>query len=82
MNGKLSFRKLQTGEPIWMNDPNDNGGLTAHSVAEIKYCLEIAMADPTCCLDRSRRWIKRHVHRPDGQTARRFYEMLFELVCA
>jgi hypothetical protein len=82
MNGKLSFRKLQTGEPIWMNDPNDNGGLTAHSVAEIKYCLNRAIADPRCCLDRSRRWIKRHVHRPDGQTAHRFYNMLLEFVNA
>jgi len=81
IRGKVSFRKPELGEPIWMNDPDDNGGFTAHNVAEIKDCLSIAMADPTCCLDRSRRWIDRHVHQPDGQTARRFCDMLFEFVC-
>jgi hypothetical protein len=72
----VAFRTVAKKEPLWMNHPEDNGGITARSLAEVQAGILQGLQDPSCCKERSARWIQRHVHQPDGRSARRFVETL------
>jgi hypothetical protein len=47
-----------------MNDPNDNGGLSATTPAEAFLALDAALSNPDCCKQSSSDWLARHVAFP------------------
>jgi hypothetical protein len=71
--GRFGYRRVKGDEPLWMNDPTDNGGLTVRSLDETRNAILQGLEDPDCCKERSAEWISRHIHRPDGHTAERFH---------
>ncbi|MCP4676179.1 MAG: hypothetical protein GY854_11860 [Deltaproteobacteria bacterium] len=79
-NGKVSYRTVKAEEALWMNEPKDNGGLTARSFDELKAGIIRGLNKPECCAERSADWIARHVHQPDGKTAQRFFQVLRDFV--
>ncbi|MDD5308024.1 MAG: hypothetical protein PHU25_11940 [Deltaproteobacteria bacterium] len=60
----------------WMNPPEDNGGLTAFDAESALAAIDEALTKPDCCRERARDWLDRHIHAPDGRTARRMADAL------
>jgi hypothetical protein len=54
-----------------MNQPEDNGGLTAYDAGEALAAVDRALTEPDCCRDRARLWLENHVEGIDGQASRR-----------
>ncbi|MBN1609155.1 MAG: hypothetical protein JW940_21175 [Polyangiaceae bacterium] len=63
-------------QPPWMNDPSDNGGLSAFDDDGALTALDRALAEPDCCRERAHAWVGRHVWRPDGHTCERLQQAL------
>jgi len=68
-------------EMEWMNQPEDNGGLTAYDAREALAAVDRALTEPECCRDRARRWLEDHVDGIDGQASRRLADAIAGL-CA
>jgi hypothetical protein len=60
----LHRRLRKSSMPLWMNDPNDNGGLSATTPAEAFVALDAALSNPDCCKRSSSDWLARHVSFP------------------
>jgi hypothetical protein len=69
-------------ETEWMNQPEDNGGLTACDAEEAEARIEQALTEPDCCRVRARDWLARHVARSDGQASRRLGDAIARLSAA
>lgn len=61
----LHPRRRKSAAPRWMNDPRDNGGLTAVTANEALAAIDRALEDPGCCRERARRWLMDHVAFPE-----------------
>ncbi|MDJ0763462.1 MAG: hypothetical protein QNJ97_10775 [Myxococcota bacterium] len=77
--GRVSYRTVKAEEALWMNDPEDNGGLTARSLVQLKDGIRRGLEDSECCAARSADWIARHVYKSDGHTAQRLIQALYNL---
>lgn len=60
------------GSDFWMNDPHDNGGLSAENADAALEAVTRALAEPDCCRERSRDWLAAHVAAPPESAAARF----------
>ncbi|HNW82924.1 MAG TPA: hypothetical protein PKG52_08550 [bacterium] len=76
--GRVSYRTLSGNEQIYMNDPEDNGGITAWNLQGVADGIIHGLENPDCCREKSRSWIDRHIYKPDGSSAMRFFEVLQE----
>lgn len=76
-SGLLTSRKADQ-EEAWMNEPTDNGGLTAFNADEVLAAVERGLLDPSCCEERAAAWIRKHVADADGHTCERFADALRE----
>jgi hypothetical protein len=76
---RVRYRTLGRDEPLWMCDPEDNGGLTVRGGDEAVDAVVRALGEPGCCRARSASWISRHVHAVDGRTAERLGKVLADL---
>jgi hypothetical protein len=63
--------QVKQREEIWKLSPDEHGGLRAQSFDELLSQLEEALADPTCCRDRARAFMRRYLTQVDGQSAQR-----------
>jgi hypothetical protein len=70
-SGLLTSRTADS-EEAWMNEPTDNGGLTACSEDEVLTSVDRALTEPHCCEDRAAAWLREHVAGVDGRTCERF----------
>ena len=77
-NGKLKYRTLKGDEPAYMNDPDDNGGISVSIQEDLSRVVLDCFDQPDLCKRRSAEWIANHIHEPDGNTCRRFYNELKE----
>jgi hypothetical protein len=68
------------GPTAWMNAPEDNGGLTARDPAAALAAIDRALSEPSCCRERSRAWLARHVSDPEGGASARLADALERLV--
>jgi hypothetical protein len=75
--------RARPAEPAaeWMNQPEDNGGLTAYDAGEALTAVDRALTEPDCCRERARRWLDDHVEGSDGQASRRLADAIAGL-CA
>jgi hypothetical protein len=64
----------------WMNQPEDNGGLTAYDGEGALAAVDRALTDPDCCRERARQWLEAHVAGVDGQASRRLGDAIAALV--
>jgi hypothetical protein len=74
--------RARPSEPkvAWMNQPEDNGGLTAYDADGALAAADRALTDPGCCRERSRAWLERHVAGVDGHASRRLGDAIAALV--
>jgi hypothetical protein len=63
-----------------MNQPEDNGGLTACDADGALAAVDRAFAEPDCCRSRSAAWLEGHIHGRDGHTSERMAEVIEALV--
>jgi hypothetical protein len=60
----------------WKLSPNEIGGLRARSFPELLAAVEQALADEHCCDQQAADFCRHYVEKADGQTCRRFHELL------
>jgi hypothetical protein len=65
-SGSLKAVKSEQAE-LWMNDPADNGGFTAHDAEEALAAISTALTEPESCIVRSKAWLESHMLPADGQ---------------
>jgi hypothetical protein len=65
-----------------MNDPYDNGGLSAANVEQALAAMDTALTDPDCCKEKSQAWLRAHVAAPSPSAASCLAEELQRLVRA
>lgn len=75
----LHVRRPSSDEPVWMNDPHDNGGLSAENAEEALDAVSTALREPDCCKEKSRAWLAEHVASPEESAAARFESELERL---
>ena len=80
-HGRLGMRKAGRRDAIWMNEPEDNGGITAYTFDETLEGIQRGLREPDCCAERAAAWVGKRIFRPDGNSCSRFTEALREL-CA
>jgi hypothetical protein len=78
--GRVTYQRVAEDEPLWMADPEDNGGLMATDEESAAKALRQALQEPTCCHRRSAAWLAEHVFGIDGCTGQRF-EQALRAVC-
>jgi hypothetical protein len=78
-HGRLGARKAGGREAIWMNEPEDNGGITAYTFDETLEGIRRGLREPDCCAERAAAWVGKRIFRPDGNSCSRFAEALREL---
>lgn len=64
----------------FMTDPDDNGGLTAYSGEECIEHILHALADPHCCIKRTKSWLASKVPETSETSCIRFTKALEDLV--
>ncbi len=64
--------------PVYMNEPEDNGGITAYTAQDVIEGVQRGLDDPHCCEERAQTWIDGHVSTPDGRSAARLAAALEE----
>lgn len=67
--GRVRYRRPDPDEPLFMCDPEDNGGLLARDPEGAREALTRALEEPDCCQNAAADWLSRHVHPIDGATA-------------
>lgn len=77
--GGAITRRPVSAQAEWMNEPQDNGGLSAFDAPSTLAAVDRALSDPHCCVERARAFIDAHVAGVDGQTCERFERALAEL---
>ena len=66
----------------WMNQPEDNGGLSAHDATGALAAVDRALTEPDCCRERARQWLENHVDGIDGHASRRLGDTIARLVAS
>ncbi|MEM6295422.1 MAG: hypothetical protein AAGA54_29380 [Myxococcota bacterium] len=69
--GKLRVRSVRDPLSTWKLSPDEIGGLRATSFEELLAAIDLSLADPTCCQERSARFVARYITNPDGHTRER-----------
>jgi hypothetical protein len=77
--GKVRTTRTADKSYIWSLDPNENGGLVAESVEDLLACIEKALENPDCCIERSKAFIARHCAPYDGKNCERIANAIVEL---
>ena len=70
----------QEAEPEWMNQPEDNGGLSVFDADSALAAVDRAFAEPGCCRARAASWLEGHIHGRDGHTSERMAKVIEALV--
>ncbi len=65
--------------PEWMNQPEDNGGLTVHDIDGALRAVDRAFTEPDCCRARAAAWLDGHIHGRDGRTSQRMVDVIAAL---
>jgi hypothetical protein len=78
---KSGALKAVTTEPdeLWMNDPEDNGGLTAHDADEALAAISTALTEPESCVVRAKAWLEAHVLPADGKRSKALADEIVQL---
>ncbi len=79
-HGKIRTVRTDDKDYIWKLNPEENGGLQVSSFDELEAAIDVAVARPDCCQDRTRAFIKKHMIDYDGKACRRLEQALRELV--
>ena len=79
-NGAVQLKKAPEDSYIWSLPPEENGGLVAASVEEIEAALEQALTDPSCCVEKSRRFIENHTAPYDGRVCENIAGEIIDMV--
>jgi len=66
----------------WMNQPEDNGGLSAYDATGAVAAVDRALTEPDCCRERARQWLENHVDGIDGHASRRLGDTIARLVAS
>jgi hypothetical protein len=64
---------------IWMNDPHDNGGLTAENAEQALNAVSEVLSNPESCQEKARAWLAAHVSDPPESASARFEQELERL---
>ena len=67
---------------IWMNDPHDNGGLTAENAEQALDAVSQVLTNPDSCREKARAWLAAHVSEPPESASARFEQELERLARA
>lgn len=78
----VGARRRASTSPPWMNDPRDNGGLSASTDAEALAAIDRALTEPDCCRDSARRWLEEHVAAPEPSASACLRQRLEQLARA
>jgi hypothetical protein len=81
VSGRLAPYRVGAGD-VWLNSLDDHGGLVAHDRDTLLAAVAQAVDDPTCCRERSRQFLDRHVIQMDGHTADRMSQDIVRWVGA
>ena len=68
----LRRRPRDAATLAWMNDPKDNGGLSAETAEQALDAVSTALTDPECCRERAAQWLAAHVASPAESASARF----------
>lgn len=80
LSGPFGVRYDRDVDARFMREPEENGGLSVYDRPGLTAAVGRALADPDCCRVRSRDWMHRYVHKPDGATSARLVAMLTAFV--
>ena len=73
-------KTVEAARYIWKLPPEDNGGLLARSFEELLEHVDQSIEDPACCQGLAQDFLDRHMLGADGQSCRRTWNALAELV--
>lgn len=65
---------------LWMNDPADNGGMTAYDAEQALGAISTALTEPDSCRDRAKAWLETHMLPADGQRSEILADQIIQLV--
>jgi hypothetical protein len=75
-----SLKSVKTApDDLWMNDPEDNGGLTAHDAEEALTAISKALTEPESCVVRARAWLESHMLPADGKRSEALADLIVEM---
>jgi hypothetical protein len=73
MTGKREMHTISE-QDVWLDSFDHHGGLAVKTPTELVQVISTALADPTCCRERSRQFLEEHVVGLDGNTGRRMVQ--------
>lgn len=79
-NGAVRVEKAPEENYIWSLDPVENGGLVAHSVADIEASIENAVSDSDCCREKSSAFLAKHTAPYDGHVCENITDAIIQMV--
>jgi hypothetical protein len=63
-----ALKSVKAGQDgMWMNDPADNGGMTAYDAEEALAAISTALTQPESCVVRAKAWLESHMLPADGR---------------
>jgi hypothetical protein len=74
--GLVRRKRIANVRAMWKLPPEENGGLVSTSLAEFLSHVELALNDPGCCRERSRRFIDTYMPGADGRNCERIFAAL------
>lgn len=77
--GKVRVRKVPSADYVWKLPPEENGGIMVKSFEELLDALGRSLDDPSCCSERSRLFIEKHMEPADGRRCEAIAAALLEL---
>ncbi len=78
--GKIRTLETDDKDYIWKLSPEENGGLQVSSFDELEAAIDLAVAKPDCCRDRTRAFVEKHMTDYDGKACHRLEQALRDLV--
>lgn len=72
-------KQIDKARYIWKLPPEDNGGLLAHTFDQLLEQLDLAITDPTCCVDASNKFLKKHMLGADSNSCQRIWDTMVDL---
>lgn len=72
-------KKVESVKFIWKLPPEENGGLLARSPGELLDQVDLALALPDCCRERTEQFLRSHMLGGDGGNCSRIWSALEEL---
>lgn len=73
-------KTVERARYMWKLPLEDNGGLLSRSFEELLMHVDRSLEDPTCCREKSRDFLERHMLGADGRSCERIWDALSSLV--